>query len=105
MGNNQRNVVEPIALDPVIGQGAPNLNLIGRRRRSASDGVNINKKFIIQISLTISLVHLIIISAMTYAYLENWIELDMSSKATRAMMTNVHETGLDIAKSKLDEIY
>lgn len=91
----------------MIGQGAPNLNRIGRGRlRSASDGVNISKNFIIKISLIISLVHLILISSFTYAYLENWIELDMSQRATRAIMgSSVNGTRLDVSREKLAEIY
>ena len=33
-----------------------------------------------------SLVHLVIISYMAYAYLNNWIEIDMSKEAKKIMV-------------------
>lgn len=69
-----RNHVEPVVQDPIIGPGGPNLH-IRRRNRQVSDGVNISKSFIIKISVAIALVHMVIISLMGYAYLEDWIEI------------------------------
>ena len=92
VGNNTRNIVQPVEPEPVIGMGAPNLNLMYRgRNRSASDGVNITKQFIIKISLAISFFHLIMISAMSFAYVNGFIELDMTHN-TSLQLTMVKTT-------------
>ena len=60
-----------MAQNPEIGPGGPNLGYVNMRRRNrrVSDGVRVSKSFIIKISAVISMVHLVIISLMTYAYL------------------------------------
>lgn len=102
VGNNQRNIVEPVYPEPVIGSGAPNLNLMYRgRNRSASQGVNITKQFITKISLFISFFHLILISTMSFAYLNDFIELDMTDKAQMSMYNVQNDKVLNISKSEL----
>lgn len=74
------------------------------RNRSASDGVNITKKFIIKVSVSISLFHLILISSMSYAYMKNWIELDMSRKAKMQFANGQNSTNIEIDEHIIEEI-
>lgn len=53
----------------------------------------------------VSLVHLVIISYMGYAYLNDWIELDMSKEATKLMVLPEEQTKLDISPNRLKAIY
>jgi hypothetical protein len=55
--------------------------------------------------VAVSLVHLAIISYTGYAYLNDWIELDMSKEATKIMLQPEAQTKLDISRNRLKAIY
>lgn len=77
-------------------QRRPNLyqafQIFQSRNIATSDGVNLTRKFIMRTSTGLSIIHLLIISAMMYAYQMEWTKLNMSANASKINLSKNKKT-------------
>lgn len=66
-----------------------------------SDGVVLSKSFIMKISCAVALVHLVIISYMGYADLNNFTKIKMSKEANKMIVYPDEVSSLDINRETL----